>query len=47
MDAAAALQLYLKYIEVVEEDPEVLLSHHLGVLTATIASKRAGSSEES
>lgn len=41
------MQLYLKYIDEIEEDPEVLLSHHLGILTATIASKKAGSPEDS
>ncbi|BDA46447.1 hypothetical protein COCOBI_08-5400 [Coccomyxa sp. Obi] len=38
-DAMAAMQLYLKYITVIEQDPDILLSHHLGLLTAAIDSR--------
>lgn len=36
----AAMQLYLKYITTIEQDPEILLSHHLGLLTAAIDLRR-------
>ena len=39
-DAMAAMQLYLKYITAIEQDPDILLSYHLSLLTAAVESRR-------